>query len=61
MTLNEQNTLDIINFLNKAIENGQRFKLGKNPNEIMIFDGSRDDITLINEHGGGTWCVNDYQ
>lgn len=57
----DQNTLDIIDFLNTAIEKGQRFKLGKAPNEIIIFDGTRDDITMTNTHGGGTWFVNDYQ
>ena len=57
-----QNTLDIIEFLNKAIENGQRFKLGDKPNEIVLFDGRRDDMRMTNHGaGGGTWHVNDYQ
>jgi hypothetical protein len=56
-----QNTLDIIAFMNEAIENGQRFKLGDEPNEIVLFDGVRDDIRMTNTHGGGTWHINDYQ
>ena len=57
----DQNTFDMVKWLNRAIENGERFYIGDKPNEIVLFDGRRDDIRLTNTHGGGTWHINDYQ